>query len=413
MDLRRSAMKRLMRHAVRKPDRFPAISRLLNVIGFETHPVAAIEDHAASVLAPVSGPSVSLVTRPRIFPHPPETSRARLPAIHPLLFEDARVRADTSIIDAGKRLLLPRMVVEDQKRLSLVHGENVTDVEGHYMMRLRRLEDVPIGICAFGSGATNWYHWLIEILPIVMLARALEPRWRDVPLLVPREILKISNFRATLELFSEGRPIVPLNVGRTYRVDRLIYIPPPVFGPIHMRTGCWPEPADYRQNMDVMTRFRAEVLDQLGIRPGDGAGGRVFLSRSLGKRPYNAAEIERIAVDAGFDLVFPERLTFREQVQMMHDADCVVGPTGAAWANALFMRPGSRSLVWAMEAWGGACVFSNLALVSGSDMAYLTPPSVEAVNSITDAQTKRFHLPARDFSKALGRMLAPSQPVLG
>ncbi len=409
MRLKRSAMKRLVRHADRRPDRSPAIAAILERLGYGLYPLAAVEDDPDAVLAPVWGRAVSCVSPPRTFDATADVMEVDLPVTRPLVIRDALVRADSSMITAGRRHLMPRKIVEDLERLSLRHGRDMFDHRGggRYVMASSASKRIPEGICAFGSGATNWYHWLIETLPMVMLAGRIEDCGRDVPLLVPREVAETPNFRSSLDLFADGRPIVPLDPDRRYCIGRMIHVPPPVFGPIQMVAGQWPEPRDYIQNVDVMRGFRAEILDRLDIRPGGDGPRRIFLSRLPGtrSRPYNAAEIERVAMAAGFERVFPERMTFREQVQTMQDAEFVVGPTGAAWTNSLFMRPGSRSLIWAIEVWGRACTFSNLALISGSDMTYLLPRSIGVVKNMNDAHTLPYHIPVEDFAAALDRLL--------
>ncbi|APX14034.1 glycosyltransferase 61 family protein [Tateyamaria omphalii] len=104
-----------------------------------------------------------------------------------------------------------------------------------------------------------------------------------------------------------------------------------------------------------------------------------------------------------------EKLSFREQVSLMHNADFVIGPTGAAFANTLFMRPGSQSLVWALREYAGGCFFSNMAHVSGCEMTYCFVEADEPITSTFDAFGASYQLPVDVFCQHLDQLLARSR----
>jgi hypothetical protein len=67
--------------------------------------------------------------------------------------------------------------------------------------------------------------------------------------------------------------------------------------------------------------------------------------RDQTRRPLlNEPEIEAIARDLGFTIVLPETLPFIEQARLFRRADSVAGPEGAAFANTIFCKPGTRIL---------------------------------------------------------------------
>lgn len=75
-----------------------------------------------------------------------------------------------------------------------------------------------------------------------------------------------------------------------------------------------------------------------------GARRRIYLSRrSQSMRVMlNEAALEAALRRRGFAIVRPERLDARAQVALMREAEVVVGASGAALANAMFLRPGAR-----------------------------------------------------------------------
>jgi capsular polysaccharide biosynthesis protein len=93
---------------------------------------------------------------------------------------------------------------------------------------------------------------------------------------------------------------------------------------------------------DLLARTRARIL--AAAPPPRTHGRRLYLSRrghSM-RVMINESALEAALRARGFEIVRPERLSVAAQVQMMREADVLVGPTGAAMTNALFASPGAR-----------------------------------------------------------------------
>ena len=93
---------------------------------------------------------------------------------------------------------------------------------------------------------------------------------------------------------------------------------------------------------DLLARTRARIL---AAAPPPRTGGRrlYFSRRGHSMRVMiNEAALEAALRSRGFEIVRPERLGAAAQVQMMREAEVVVGPTGAAMTNALFAGAGAR-----------------------------------------------------------------------
>ena len=73
----------------------------------------------------------------------------------------------------------------------------------------------------------------------------------------------------------------------------------------------------------------------------------VFLARQpwLWAQLVNAPEIEAVADEHGFTVVYPEELTFIEQVNLLANAKRVVAPEGSALFLCYFASPGTRLLI--------------------------------------------------------------------
>ena len=93
---------------------------------------------------------------------------------------------------------------------------------------------------------------------------------------------------------------------------------------------------------DLLARTRARIL--AAAPTARKSGRRLYFSRRGHSMRVmtNEATLEAALRARGFEIVRPERLSAAAQVQMTREAEVVVGPTGAAMANALFAPAGAR-----------------------------------------------------------------------
>ena len=259
----------------------------------------------------------------------------------------------------------------------------------------------------FGSGATNWYHWLVETLPAAFLAHALPRQFDDHPLVVFENMLEIPQFRESIELFVGERELQAIGTdGASF--DELITIDKPVQEPINMRPGYWPEPRDYSFNPDVLRAHRHAIIERVGVQA-EGVSQRLFLARENDRRPYNQEEIIVIAERHGFETIYPERLSFRDQVAVFLSASHIVGPSGAAFANTIFCRPGFRLLSWLIPQYAGFCSYANIASSVGTTLRYLLSHPSIPVRGTFDAYQCPYTIEPTTFEASLKRMLSAEE----
>jgi len=101
--------------------------------------------------------------------------------------------------------------------------------------------------------------------------------------------------------------------------------------------------------------FPTSTMESLALLARDvGAAepkGALYVSRSLSRtrtphyRPLtNERALEEQARDRGCTIVYPETLTFAEQIRLFASAGRIVGPSGSGMLNAAFARKGTRVL---------------------------------------------------------------------
>jgi hypothetical protein len=285
-------------------------------------------------------------------------------------FNGAIINCSSSALIVGTEILVPEYYFENRARILCAGGNLITYNDRRGVIDKRRVERINSGIALIGLGSGNWYHWLIEILPMAMLSKALPLAYREYPFLVPECYGKYESFRDSLEIFRAGRKIISLRTRNQYKVDDLIVIDSPVRGPFNMLPGLWPRVTDHEQNELVLKSFRDAILDALSITKSSPSK-MLFLARGNSRRFYNQDELSEIAISMGFTVVCPEMLSYREQAELFNSARCIVGPSGAAWTNSLFCQVGTKGLIWTFSQFRESCVYSNLARIAGIDLTFL------------------------------------------
>ena len=86
------------------------------------------------------------------------------------------------------------------------------------------------------------------------------------------------------------------------------------------------------------------------VKHADGPA-KIYVSRSLSgvtrqnyRHTTNEIAVEEIMRQQGYEVVYPETLTLRSQIQKFRNARCIVGPSGSGMFNAVFSPAGARIL---------------------------------------------------------------------
>lgn len=291
-------------------------------------------------------------------------------------------------------------VVSDGKFL-LWHGS-----DGSGLVDMAPPEQLKRGICLFGSGCENWYHWLIEVLPAAYLAQRLPEKYDDYPFLVARKILDMPQFSQALDVLRGARDIVALD-RKLYRVNKLIMIDQMVCEPINMRVNHWPKAEDYAYNPDLILDYRKTLMDGLGVGFNPPTR-KLFLARGHSRRSYNQDELLQIAESYGFEAFYPEKHSFKEQVETFAQAKCIVGPSGAAFANSIFCQKDTRLLSWLVSNYSGFCSYSNIATTVGTHLRYMFVDADTEIKSTFDAYNATYHVDEAQFEQTIEKMVTSS-----
>ena len=201
---------------------------------------------------------------------------------------------------------------------------------------------IPAGVHLMVEGDTNYFHFVVEILPRLMLVDSLS-EYGGMPLLITGGLHE--NLLTALATVNDtGREIIELEPDVPYQVEDLIY--PSDTARILNIYGRRATKGEGTLSVDWLRRVRASVIARVegsGTAPGHR---RLYVRRGKKMRALvNEAAIEEMLIDERFEIVDLDDLSFRVQVKLFAAADLVVMPTGAAVTNVMWCKPGAQIMI--------------------------------------------------------------------
>ena len=188
----------------------------------------------------------------------------------------------------------------------------------------------------------NYYHWIHDA--ILRLHLILPHLPDDTRFIVPPNLRPFQ--METLAILGIGSDRLCAYSGRElWELEHLYFAPPTT-------SSGGNSPA-------ALAWYRELAWSAFDVTPAPGKR-RIYISRQRTRyrRIVNEADVERVMHDFGFQTYFAEDLSFREQVELMSEADIIASPSGAALTNILFAPPGTKILVM-VEPVRSACSFGR------------------------------------------------------
>ena len=301
------------------------------------------------------------------FPIATENGQTSFPQLKFRHLSGVRVTSNRrfSSVLQGDKLLLPGFVEPGPWKLHWGQPEvaGILGQRGNEVLirERRQAYSFPRGVFVGSVSPHNWYHWLIDTLPSVFLASALPPQYSQFPLLIPEVALTKPSWLEVLELLEHGREIVPLPTNRYLEFEDLVWIDSPTTpGPIAQARY---REAKYSLHAEAMSAFRFRMLNQLSIdESGISASRKLYMARKQdGNRPYNQTELISVATRFGYEAIYFDDLSILETAIIMLETKNLIGPHGAGWASAIFLKEGMEGAMWTWPEGLADNWFSNIA----------------------------------------------------
>lgn len=116
-----------------------------------------------------------------------------------------------------------------------------------------------------------------------------------------------------------------------------------------------------------------------------------------------------MAEQYGFESVLLEELSFKESLRVFREAEVIVGPHGAGWANLLFCNSAAKALLWTWEGEKEDNWYENIAYVCGVNYVQLGVPVCD--DPWLDKRNLDYHLDPIVFERGLRALLARPSAV--
>lgn len=185
---------------------------------------------------------------------------------------------------------------------------------------LKKWRKIPHGIWIKDEWSANYFHWMTDCLPRLWLGLNTEisdrvflhDSYRHLPYVTQSlEMLKI-------------RPIF-------YQSNENLWVENLVLTP---RTATFP---NFHEELTQMTR------EKLSLKPSKEPFRKVYISRKFApkRKTHNEVDVELLMIRHGFEIVYTEKLTLKEQIRLMSETKILVSLHGAALTNMIFLPKGS------------------------------------------------------------------------
>lgn len=270
------------------------------------------------------------------------------PPIYLTVFQEVDVYGATNLLTIGNTALSDMAYIDRGKNRYEIEAGCIIGMQkgGRWLQAAYHATDTVIdrAIHCIGWACTNYYHFMFEILSRLAYVDGRD-EYRDFPILMDAGALAIPQMKDMFDRVNVYRhPVISVSEYERVHVRQLVYVSRNVWIPPGMRRGIAAGAEDYRLSRSVADHIRDRVLDQSLQAKRTLAGRKIFLSRRDCKvqRLENMEEIEQIFVESGYQTVFPGEMSFEEQVAVFHNADVVVGVTGAAFTNIVFCHEGAQ-----------------------------------------------------------------------
>lgn len=257
-----------------------------------------------------------------------------------------------------------------------------------------------------GQCAGNYAHWLTEVLPKLAVLDTLE-EYTNIPLIVDGWVHP--NFYESIDLLcNKRRPLIKIGRWEKVLVENLLgisttsYIPAESRKSLESKKFINDDAMKFSFSKFSIKLMREKIIEK--IPPLEIKIEKIFIRREStfnSRNAINADELERIAIDLGYTIVEPGRMSFSEQVALFRSAKVIAGQIGAALTNAIFSEQSTLIILSPYYENANYNFFSSLMGMLGHNVTYVIGPQVEDNNHLLH---RNYMIDPLDFKSALEKV---------
>ncbi|WP_201580287.1 glycosyltransferase 61 family protein [Psychrobacter sp. Pi2-52] len=230
-----------------------------------------------------------------------------------------------------------------------------------------------------GNGSSNFYHWLIEIAPkLLILDNVCLKKHHIDTILVNECVKKNENYFHILVKSSahlKNINIVYVDPNEAILLKSVFFLNTfnqTVYN-FREKSGNYGTTTIYNKNS---LKLLKDTLS-FGISTENHEKyEKIFILRNeetvskYNNRSYNQDEIFKFFEEEGFTGIYPDKLTFNEQINIFNNANFIIGPSGASWSNLVFCQDKIRAISWLPRNLENFDTYSTLAYLKNINMQF-------------------------------------------
>ncbi|MBU3155336.1 glycosyltransferase family 61 protein [Clostridium estertheticum] len=299
---------------------------------------------------------------------------------------NAEIIGANSFIIADNSCLYDMAEADKDKRYDLRYGslkiidKNIALVE--YIGTNQVLEEA---IFLIGFAPDNYYHVSIELLSRLQYIDYYE-EYRSIPLLIDEIVLKVPQYRDLLEKINKyNHPIIPIQRDHMYKVKKLIYPSYNTWMPINVKGRSNLRAEDFLVANSGVEYIRNSILEDTKLE----GYRKIYISRKNinNKRLLNNAEVAEMFAKYGFEIVFPENMSFEQQVETFSQAKYIAGSSGAALTNILYC-PSNATIITIIPKEYNFHLYSTISKIINLQSIYLDAKIIKKAKNVSGDQVE-------------------------
>lgn len=173
--------------------------------------------------------------------------------------------------------------------------------------------------------SNNFYHWNIDCLPRLFNIKQI-PSTEDINLIIHKD--QPNYQKEVLSLFLKQDPrLKPVYISKKEKWHIEKYWLPSFL--TNNQSGFMP-----KENIEYV---KDTVISGFNIEPATNKR-KIYISRSQTKRRklLNESEIEEFLSQKGVEIIYAEKLSFKDQVRIFSEAELIISPHGAGLSNIIY-----------------------------------------------------------------------------
>lgn len=228
------------------------------------------------------------------------------------------------------------------------------------------IESIEEGIMLIAGCSFNYSHFHVEVLSKLSFINQVD-EYKNVPILIDEICLKTPQFLEELEILNKnGHKIISIKKGCCYNVKNLIYVSDLGIYPFEIKKDCLLENKDC-----VINDLGIKLLhENLSIK--SNIFRKVYISRRniYNSRLENQDIVEQIFSKNGYELIFPETMSFKDQLKIFSEVEFFAGVYGSGFTNIIFTNKNAK-IICIQPKQIESPWFSNLAGILGHQSYFL------------------------------------------